>query len=66
MVRFEFTKSELEEISDKALLSPLQKNLIEYRIRNYSIIEMSMKEHKCEATIKKELHKAVKKIEKVI
>lgn len=66
MFKFEFNKKELEDISNKALLSPLQKNLIEYRIMDYSIVKMADLEHTSTATISRELKRATKKIKKSI
>ena len=66
MFKFEFNKKELEEISEKALLSPLQERLIEYRIKDYSIDKMAMLEKMGAATISRELKKAKNKIKKSI
>ena len=66
MFKFEFNKKELEEISEKALLSPLQERLIEYRIKDYSIDKMAMLEKMGTATISRELKKAKNKIKKSI
>ena len=45
MVKFEFTKQEVEEIKNKIYLSELQERIFEYRLREYSITKMAMLEN---------------------
>ena len=66
MLRFEFTKQEVNEIKSKIYLSELQERIFEYRLKEYSITKMSMLENVSESTISREIKKIHKKILKVI
>lgn len=66
MLRFEFTKQEVEEIKSKIYLSELQERIFEYRLKEYSITKMSMLENVSESTISREIKKIHKKILKII
>ena len=66
MLRFEFTKQEVNEIKNKIYLSELQERIFEYRLKEYSITKMSMLENVSESTISREIKKIHKKILKVI
>lgn len=66
MLRFEFTKQEVEQIKSKIYLSELQERIFEYRLKEYSITKMSMLENVSESTISREIKKIHKKILKVI
>jgi len=66
VLRFEFTKQEVNEIKSKIYLSELQERIFEYRLKEYSITKMSMLENVSESTISREIKKIHKKILKVI
>ena len=66
MLRFDFTKQEVEEIKNKIYLSEIQERIFEYRLREYSITKMAMLENVSESTINRELKKIRRKIMKII
>ena len=66
MLRFDFTKKEVEDIKSKIYLSEIQERIFEYRLREYSITKMAMLENCSESTINREIKKIKKKIKKVI
>ena len=66
MRRYNFTKEEVCSICSKAYLNELQKRILEYRLLDYSIVEMAMKENCSESKISKELSKLDKKIKRVV
>ena len=66
MLRFGFTKQEVEEIKSKIYLSEIQERILEYRLREYSLTKMAMLENVSERTISRELTKLKKKIRRVI
>ena len=62
MLKFEFTKQEVEDIKSKIYLSEIQERIFEYRLKEYSITKMAMLEHVSERTISREIRKLKKKI----
>ena len=66
MLRFEFTRQEVDEIKSKIYLSEMQERIFEYRLKEYSITKMAMLENVSESTINRELKKVKKKIMKII
>lgn len=66
MMKFDFTKQEMNDILSKIYLSELQERILEYRLKEYSITKMSMLENLSESTINREIKKIKKKIMKVI
>lgn len=66
MLKFEFTKQEMENIKSKIYLSEFQERVLEYRLKEYSITKMAILEHCSESTISREIRKIKKKIIKVI
>lgn len=66
MLKFEFTKNEVETIKSKIYLSELQERIFEYRLKEYSITKMAMLENCSESTISREIKKIKRKINKVI
>ena len=66
IMKFEFTKQEVEEIKSKIYLSEIQERIFEYKLKEYSITKMSMLEHCSESTINREIRKNKKKIMKII
>ena len=66
MLKFEFTRREVDEIKNKIYLSEIQERIFEYRLKEYSITKMAMLENVSESTISRELKKIKNKILKVI
>ena len=66
MYKFEFTNKELEDIKSKIEFTELQKRIIMYRMREYSLTKMSSLENYSTSKISKEIDKIIKKIKKVI
>ena len=66
MFKLDLTKQELSEIKDKIYLTDLQERIIDYRLKEYSIVQMSMLEHCSESKISKEISKIKSKIEKIL
>lgn len=66
MLKFNFTKQEVENIKNKIYLSEIQERIFEYRLKEYSITKMAMLESCSESTINREIKKIKKKIMKVI
>ena len=66
MLRFEFTKSEFEDIKSKLFLSELQERIIQYRAKEYSITKMALLENCSESTISREIKKIQRKIVKIL
>ena len=66
MLKFEFTKDEVDYLKSKIYLSEMQERILEYRLKEYSITKMAQLEYCSESTISRELSKIKKKIMKVI
>lgn len=66
MMKFNFTRQEVQDIKNKIYLSELQERILEYRLKEYSITKMSILENCSESTINREIKKIKKKIMKVI
>lgn len=66
MLKFEFTRQEVDEIKSKIYLSEMQERIFEYRLKEYSITKMAMLENVSESTINRELKKVKRKIMKII
>lgn len=64
MYKFNFEKEELKELADKVYLTDIQKRIIEYRMLDYSIVQMANLENCGTATISRELNKALYKLGK--
>ena len=66
MYRFEFSKKELDEIAEKALLNDLQKEIVEYKIKNYSNVKIASLVQCSTATLSREIKRIIHKIANVI
>ena len=66
MLKFEFTKSELDEIKSKIHFTPMQERIIEYRQNEFTITKMAMLESCSESTINRQIKKIKRKVIKVI
>lgn len=66
MLRFAFTKAELEDLKSKIYLSEIQERIIIYRMKDYSIAKMAELEKYSTSYISKEIDKIGKKIKKVM
>lgn len=65
-MRFDFTKDEIKQIKEKIYLSPRQELILEYRLSDYSIIEIASRIPCSESTVNREIKKIKRKIMKVI
>ncbi len=65
-VNFDFTKSEYIRICEEAMLSDLQKELFEDKIKGLTIVEMSIKHSISPETVKRNIQKIKKRILKVL
>ena len=65
-INFDFTKTEYMRICDEAMLSDLQRELLEDKIKGLTIIEMSMKRNVSPEKVKRELSKIRHRILKII
>lgn len=65
-VKFDFTKAEYLRICDEAMLSDIQKELFEDKIKGLTIIEMSIKHNTSPETVKRQIQKLKKRILKVL
>ena len=65
-VIFDFTKAEYIRICDEAMLSDLQKELFEDKIKGLTMIEMSIKHNISPETVKRQIQKIKKRILKVL
>ena len=63
---FEFTQQEFESISKKAMLNDELKQILEMKIKGYSITKMSMELNMSESSINRRIKQLKKKIMKVI
>lgn len=66
MLKLNFTKAELNELKDKIYLSDIQERIMEYRLREYSRVQMARLENCSIQTIDREINKLAQKIAKVI
>lgn len=65
-ISFDFTKTEYLQICEEAMLSDLQRELLEDKIKGLTIVEMSMKHSISPETTKRQIQKMKKKILKVV
>lgn len=65
-VKFDFTKAEYLRICDEAMLSDIQKELFEDKIKGLTIVEMSIKHNTSPETVKRQIQKLKKRILKVL
>lgn len=63
---FNFTKEEYESISEKAMLSDELKQILEMKIKNYSITKIAMEMSMSESSVNRRIKQLKKKIMKVI
>ena len=63
---FDFTKEEYELIKEKAMLDDELSQILEMKIKRYSITKMALELHTSERTISRRVKKLKKKIMKVI
>jgi DNA-binding NarL/FixJ family response regulator len=66
MFKFDFTRAEYDKIIYDAMLNEELAQLLEYKIKGYSIIQISMKMNMSESTVKKKIKTLKNKILKVI
>lgn len=63
---FNFTKEEYESISEKAMLSDELKQILEMKIKDYSITKIAMEMNMSESSVNRRIKQLKKKIMKVI
>jgi len=63
---FEFSQQEFESISEKAMLNDELKQILEMKIKGYSITKMSMELNMSESSINRRIKQLKKKIMKVL
>ncbi len=63
---FELTKSEYEELKDKLMLNEELSQILEMKIKGYSVIQISMKLNISERTAKRRIKQLKQKIMRVI
>ena len=66
MYYFEFTKTDYDYIVKEAMLDDEYSKLLEYKIKGYSIIQISMKLGMSESTVSRKIKLLNKKVKKVI
>ena len=66
MLKFDFTKQEVDNIKSKIYLNEIKERIFEYRLKEYSITKMAMLENCSESTISREIKKIKKKIMKTL
>lgn len=66
MLRFEFTNDELNKIKSKIHFTKREERIIDYRMDEKTIVEMSQLEHCDISTINRDIKKIRKKIAKVV
>lgn len=65
-LKIEFTNDEIKDIKSKIHFTPMQERILEYRMDELSIVQMSIKECCSESKISKEIKKIKHKINKVL
>ncbi len=65
-VSFDFTKTEYLHICEEAMLSDLQKELLEDKIKGLSIIEMSQKHSISPETVSRQIKKMKDRMLKIL
>ena len=63
---FDFTREEYELIKDKAMLNEELSQILEMKIKGYSITKMAMELHVSESTISRRIKKLKKKIMRIL
>ena len=66
MLKFEFTRQEVDEICKKAMLNEELTKIFEMKIKGYSITRMSMELNMSERTVNRRIKELKKKIMKII
>ena len=66
MFKFDFTRAEYDKIIYDAMLNEELAQLLEYKIKGYSIVQISIKMNMSESTVKKKIKILKNKILKVI
>lgn len=65
-VKFDFTKKEYDYICEEAMLSEIERDVLEDKIKGKTIVEISFSRNISTATISRIIKKIKKKIYKVI
>lgn len=65
-MKFDFTKDEYEYLREKLMLNEEMSKILEMKIQNKSIVQMSMELNVSESTISRRVDKLKKKIMRVL
>ena len=65
-MKFDFTKDEYEYLKEKLMLNEEMSKILEMKIQNKSIVQMSMELNVSESTISRRVDKLKKKIMRVL
>ena len=65
MLKLNYTKEELKEVTDKIYLSDMQKRIMLCRMRDLSIVQIAELEHCSVSKINNEIKKIKNKLEKI-
>lgn len=65
-MKFDFTKDEYDYLKEKLMLNEEMSKILEMKIKNKSIVEMSMELNVSESTISRRIDKLKKKIMRVL
>lgn len=65
-MKFDFTKDEYEYLREKLMLNEEMSKILEMKIQNKSIVQMSMELNVSESTISRRIDKLKKKIKRVL
>lgn len=65
-MKFDFTKDEYEYLREKLMLNEEMSKILEMKIQNKSIVQMSMELNVSESTISRRVEKLKKKIMRVL
>ena len=63
---FEFTKKDYDHIVEECMLDEEYAKLLEYKIKGYSIIQISMQLGMSESTVKRKVKQLTRKIIKIL
>lgn len=66
MFKLDLTKEDVDNIKSKVYLSDIQLRILEYRLKDLSITQMSLIENCSESTINREIRKLKNKLLKVL
>lgn len=66
MMKFDFTKQEYEDLKEKLMLNEELSQILEYKIKGYSITKISMEMSMSERTVNRKIKQLKNKINRVL